>query len=83
MAWQPNGRHVFCSQAMGTRRRMCLFERNGLGHGSFLVKDDDRFHIQQAVWSPDSAILAIAADCGVRLYPLLSPPPLTGVAGQE
>lgn len=45
---------------------MCLFERNGLGHGSFLVKQDDAFQIQQAVWSPDSAILAIAAACGVR-----------------
>lgn len=66
VTWQPNGRHIYCSQAMGPHRRMCLFERNGLGHGLFLLKHDDSFVIQQAAWSPDSAVLAIAATCGVR-----------------
>lgn len=76
VAWQPNGRHIYCSQAMGQRRRMCLFERNGLGHGSFLVKEDEDFHIQDATWSPDSAILALAASCGVRTCERLSSPTL-------
>lgn len=69
-AWRPNGRYIFCSQAMGKHRRICLFERNGLGHGSFTVKLDSLFEIHQACWSPDSSILAIGASCEVR-FPCL------------
>lgn len=63
-AWQPNGRNIYCAQQAspkGEQRhtRICIFERNGLGHGSFAAGSLGG-HILQMSWSPDSSILAIS-----------------------
>ena len=58
-AWQPNGRNIYCVQSMGPKTRICIFERNGLGHGSFIVSNEQDLEISQLAWSPDSTVLAI------------------------
>lgn len=71
-AWQPNGRNIYCVQSMGPKTRVCIFERNGLGHGSFLVSSQQELEISQLAWSPDSSVLAVT---GTAQVPVLHSPP--------
>jgi hypothetical protein len=74
-AWQPNGRNIYCVQSMGPKTRISIFERNGLGHGSFLVSTQEELEILQLAWSPDSSVLALSGTGEVlnNCSPLLSP----------
>lgn len=39
IAWQPNGRHLYAGASVQDTSIMCLFEPNGLGHGSFSLRN--------------------------------------------
>jgi IKI3 family len=69
VAWQPNGRNIYCVQQVGHSTRVCLFERNGLGHGSFEVAKQPDANITRLAWSPDSTLLATTVASQVRKQP--------------
>lgn len=59
VAWQPNGRHIFCSQVVGTARSVSLFERNGLGHGAFVASRNEALRVDGLWWNCTSDTLAV------------------------
>ena len=59
VAWQPNGRNIYCCQRVSGQLRVCIFERNGLGHGSFAVHRAEGLRATGLHWSADSSLLAL------------------------
>lgn len=73
VAWQPNGRNIYCCQRLqDDRLRVCIFERNGLGHGSFEVPGAVGLQPTTLHWSADSSLLAIALASTVRFKAVLA-----------
>eukprot|EP00210_Caulerpa_lentillifera_P000488 g471.t1 len=59
MDWQPNGRHLYLASLNKDRSpEICLYEVNGLPHGSFSLRSKDSV-IQSMKWSIDSQLLAV------------------------
>lgn len=66
VAWQPNGRNIYCCQRVQEELRVCIFERNGLGHGSFGVPGAEGLNAAALLWSADSSVLALQLEPLVR-----------------
>jgi IKI3 family len=68
LAWQPNGRHIYAvAQGPDGDWRAVLFERNGLGHGSFALRLAAHSEVHAVAWSGDSEILSIVSTTLVSL----------------
>ncbi|CAD7702171.1 unnamed protein product [Ostreobium quekettii] len=64
LAWQPNGRHIYATCNCDGHLSMKLFEKNGLGHGSFDLPSQGC--VGQAIWSLDSQLLALVVEPSER-----------------
>ena len=49
IAWQPNGRHLYAAATIDDISAMCLFESNGLGHGSFCLRSQGQANFSTLV----------------------------------
>ncbi|KAH7883327.1 pol II transcription elongation factor [Phlebopus sp. FC_14] len=73
-AWRPNGGLIASTQKQlrtgqqaarkSGKHDVVFFERNGLRHGEFSLRrpadgDASQYKVQNLVWSPDSAVLAV------------------------
>lgn len=56
--FRPSGELIASSQIEGQNKRIIFFERNGLRHGEFLLREKE-CEILDILWNTDSDILAI------------------------
>lgn len=59
LAWRPSGNLIASTQKQPHRHDVVFFERNGLRHGEFTLRDTDCV-VHSLEWSADSSILAIS-----------------------
>ncbi|KAI8895467.1 IKI3 family-domain-containing protein [Globomyces pollinis-pini] len=57
LSWRPSGNVIASTQRLPHRHQVVFFERNGLRHGEFTIRDDAIIHEIQ--WNGDSSLLAI------------------------
>ena len=80
LSWRPSGNLIASSQRFGfegggagrpDRHDIVFFERNGLRHGEFRLRESGRYKVRELLWNSDSDILAVwiereISDCGKR-----------------
>ncbi|KAG2231182.1 IKI3 family-domain-containing protein [Thamnidium elegans] len=59
--WRPSGNLIVSSQRLPHRHDIVFFERNGLRHGEFTLREssDNQQKVLEVSWNADSTILAI------------------------
>jgi elongator complex protein 1 len=65
-AWQPNGRNIYCSRNCQGALSVGIFERNGLGHGSFDIPTANSASLCALAWNCASDVLAAVIKPSVR-----------------
>lgn len=58
LCWRPSGNLITSSQRLPHRHDIVFFERNGLRHGEFTLREKD-FQVVDLAWNSDSSMLAI------------------------
>lgn len=58
LCWRPSGNLITGTQKLSQRHDVVFFEKNGLRHGEFALRDDCR--VTELAWNSDSSILALA-----------------------
>ncbi|KAI8909371.1 IKI3 family-domain-containing protein [Powellomyces hirtus] len=58
LAWRPSGNLIASSQRLPHRHDIVFFEKNGLRHGEFTLRDKNAV-VVEALWNIDSSVLAI------------------------
>ena len=68
LSWRPSGSLLASSQRFGydgggpghpDRHDVVFFERNGLRHGEFRLRESGKYKVRELCWSSDSDILAV------------------------
>ncbi|KAI8643421.1 IKI3 family-domain-containing protein [Parasitella parasitica] len=59
--WRPSGNLIVSSQRLPHRHDIVFFERNGLRHGEFTLREtrDQTQRVMEVLWNADSTILAV------------------------
>ncbi|KAG0917728.1 hypothetical protein G6F33_001222 [Rhizopus arrhizus] len=59
--WRPSGNLIVSTQQLPHRHDVVFFERNGLRHGEFTLREteDKKQKVLEVLWNADSTILAI------------------------
>ncbi|KAI7821425.1 IKI3 family-domain-containing protein [Kickxella alabastrina] len=65
LAWKPAGRLLAATERLAHRHDVVFYERNGLRHGEFTLRECTR-RVVDLAWNSDSSVLAVTAlvDCG-------------------
>ncbi|KAJ2960629.1 hypothetical protein NQZ79_g4082 [Umbelopsis isabellina] len=58
LSWRPSGNLIASSQRLPHRHDIVFFERNGLRHGEFTLRESDQHKVLELLWNSDSSILA-------------------------
>jgi hypothetical protein len=69
--FRPSGELIASSQIEGQNKRIIFFERNGLRHGEFLLREKE-CEILDILWNTDSDILAIPLRINVHFIVICS-----------
>ncbi|KAJ3326607.1 hypothetical protein HDU76_012780, partial [Blyttiomyces sp. JEL0837] len=59
LSWRPSGNLIASTQRLSHRHDVVFFERNGLRHGEFQLREPESTHVIAVLWNQDSTILAI------------------------
>ncbi|KAM3588825.1 putative elongator complex protein 1 [Umbelopsis sp. WA50703] len=59
LSWRPSGNLIASSQRLPHRHDIVFFERNGLRHGEFTLRENDEHKVIELLWNSDSSILAV------------------------
>ncbi|KAI8385764.1 IKI3 family-domain-containing protein [Blakeslea trispora] len=61
LSWRPSGNLIASSQRLPHRHDIVFFERNGLRHGEFTLREtkDVKQKVLEVTWNADSTILAV------------------------
>ncbi|KAI7891979.1 IKI3 family-domain-containing protein [Mucor mucedo] len=61
LSWRPSGNIIVSSQRLPHRHDIVFFERNGLRHGEFTLREtkDKQQKVLEVSWNADSTVLAI------------------------
>lgn len=59
LSWRPSGNLIASSQRLPHRHDIVFFERNGLRHGEFTLRESDQHKVIELLWNSDSSILAV------------------------
>lgn len=59
--WRPSGNLIVSTQRLPHRHDVVFFERNGLRHGEFTLREteDNKQKVLEVMWNADSTVLAI------------------------
>ncbi|KAI8061443.1 IKI3 family-domain-containing protein [Gongronella butleri] len=57
--WRPSGNLITSSQRLPHRHDIVFFERNGLRHGEFSLREKGEHRVIEVAWNADSSVLAI------------------------
>ncbi|KAL1924120.1 uncharacterized protein VTP21DRAFT_7155 [Calcarisporiella thermophila] len=57
--WRPSGNLIASSQRLPHRHDICFFERNGLRHGEFTLREAADHKVVDLAWNCDSTVLAV------------------------
>ncbi|KAG2176226.1 hypothetical protein INT43_005460, partial [Umbelopsis isabellina] len=59
LSWRPSGNLIASSQRLPHRHDIVFFEKNGLRHGEFTLRESDQHKVIELLWNSDSTILAV------------------------
>ncbi|CAI2174277.1 9937_t:CDS:10 [Funneliformis geosporum] len=59
LSWRPSGNLITSSQKLADKHEIIFFEKNGLRHGEFMLRETFAHKIIEIVWNCDSSVLAI------------------------
>ncbi|KAG9286572.1 hypothetical protein G9A89_005340, partial [Geosiphon pyriformis] len=59
LAFRPFGNLIASSQKLHHRHDICFFEKNGLRHGYFTLREKEKHRVIDLLWNCDSSILAL------------------------
>ncbi|KAG0045887.1 hypothetical protein BGZ83_008909 [Gryganskiella cystojenkinii] len=59
LSWRPSGNLIASSQRLPHRHDVVFFERNGLRHGEFTLREGNDAVVKELAWNCDSTILAV------------------------
>ncbi|KAF8942635.1 hypothetical protein BGZ47_006286 [Haplosporangium gracile] len=59
LSWRPSGNLIASSQRLPHRHDIVFFERNGLRHGEFTLREEAGTVVRELAWNCDSTVLAI------------------------
>ncbi|TPX49791.1 hypothetical protein SeMB42_g00599 [Synchytrium endobioticum] len=59
LSWRPSGNLIASTQRIRDRHDVVFFERNGLRHGEFELREPQSSKVRELAWNADSTILAI------------------------
>ncbi|KAF9164239.1 hypothetical protein DFQ26_001667 [Actinomortierella ambigua] len=59
LSWRPSGNLIASSQRLPHRHDIVFFERNGLRHGEFSLREDKETVVKEVLWNCDSTVLAV------------------------
>ncbi|KAF9975119.1 hypothetical protein BGZ73_001334 [Actinomortierella ambigua] len=59
LSWRPSGNLIASSQRLPHRHDIVFFERNGLRHGEFSIREDKETVVKEVLWNCDSTVLAV------------------------
>ncbi|KAJ3288043.1 hypothetical protein HK104_008357 [Borealophlyctis nickersoniae] len=62
LSWRPSGNLIASTQKLPHRHDVVFFERNGLRHGEFTLRQPGAKVVELA-WNADSSILAVWTEC--------------------
>ncbi|KAI9287321.1 IKI3 family-domain-containing protein [Umbelopsis sp. AD052] len=57
--WRPSGNLIASTQRLPHRHDIVFFERNGLRHGEFTLRETSEHKVIELQWNADSSILAV------------------------
>ncbi|CAG8480292.1 12289_t:CDS:10 [Ambispora gerdemannii] len=57
--WRPSGNLITSSQKLPHKHNICFFEKNGLTHGAFALRETKNHKVVELAWNCDSSILAV------------------------
>ncbi|KAI8813969.1 IKI3 family-domain-containing protein [Cladochytrium replicatum] len=60
--WRPSGNLIASTQRHPVRHDVVFFERNGLRHGEFSLRESGKVKIRELSWNLDSSLLAVWID---------------------
>ncbi|KAI9504842.1 IKI3 family-domain-containing protein [Coemansia spiralis] len=60
LCWRPSGRLILSTENKGHRHDVVFFERNGLRHGEFTLRQETK-QVFELVFNADSSVLAVVA----------------------
>ncbi|RKO84341.1 IKI3 family-domain-containing protein, partial [Blyttiomyces helicus] len=58
LSWRPSGNLIASSQQLPHRHDVVFFERNGLRHGEFTIREEGA-RVVELLWNSDSTVLAV------------------------
>ncbi|CAG8467741.1 8600_t:CDS:10 [Gigaspora rosea] len=59
LSWRPAGNLIASNQKSSDKHEICFFEKNGLRHGEFSLREIKNHKIIEILWNCDSTILAV------------------------
>ncbi|KAF8925154.1 hypothetical protein BGZ58_001096 [Dissophora ornata] len=59
LSWRPSGNLITSSQRLPHRHDIVFFERNGLRHGEFTLREPSDTIVKELAWNCDSTVLAV------------------------
>ncbi|KAF9112880.1 hypothetical protein BGX27_002637 [Mortierella sp. AM989] len=59
LSWRPSGNLIASSQRLPHRHDIVFFERNGLRHGEFTLREPNDTVVKELAWNCDSTVLAV------------------------
>ncbi|CAG8447568.1 10999_t:CDS:10 [Ambispora leptoticha] len=59
LCWRPSGNLITSSQKLPHKHNICFFEKNGLPHGEFALRETKNHKVVELAWNCDSSILAV------------------------
>ncbi|KAG0241352.1 IKI3 family-domain-containing protein [Mortierella sp. GBAus27b] len=59
LSWRPSGNLIASSQRLPHRHDIVFFEKNGLRHGEFTLREPDDTIVKEVAWNCDSTVLAV------------------------
>ncbi|CAG8578654.1 3718_t:CDS:10, partial [Funneliformis mosseae] len=59
LSWRPSGNLIASSQKLANKHEIIFFEKNGLRHGEFSLRETYAHKIIEIMWNCDSTVLAI------------------------
>ncbi|KAJ3091877.1 hypothetical protein HK102_012927 [Quaeritorhiza haematococci] len=59
LSWRPSGNLIASSQLQPHRHDIVFFERNGLRHGEFALRETVPTKVKEIAWNVDSSVLAL------------------------
>jgi len=66
LSWKPSGSVIACTVKKHDKSLVCFFEKNGLQHGEFCLKNLEV--VNGLAWSCDSQVLSIWSDNKIQLW---------------